>query len=421
MEQFIKLSAVHAINSEGFVCVSESGNIVLSQSLQSKIYLDDTCISLNDINPKSIQFYHDKNLISYTDFLLTKNAVGVISFEYGFIVLLDDGKLLYIVSFQYIRYVINLSSNISEFIIDYIETSKCELTLFTFISGNILYVIGKRLFRLYSIENVIGYFIINTIIITLNSKNFIEFNEMHKLSQYTGTNALGGILSSRLNNYCKIDYVDGKFIVPDFNNTLKNLSMRNVKSLNLRGHEIFVLLNDSTILCYSDKRPASHYIKMLEISNIQEINAFEDCLVCKTLNALHVIYETGEGAFTKSYDCLDSIKTIYFDGKIILFTDNSIQIIPVSKSSISSKLFDTFAKFIEGNYIFMPTVLQFITIVNVEHSSVKAPILVYLDTENKLTCMYLKDYMHATLSVYISLDADAEYLQLKKLSEGSYI
>lgn len=405
MEQFSKECSVYANDSKDFVCISECGHVILSRVTYSKINLYDDTTSLDGKKPRSLQFYHNNILMTYNEFLLVNTAISVISFIYGFIVLLDDGSLLYIVEFLYLRYIIPINSKIKDHKIDYIESCNNNLYIFTFLSNNNLYIIPKLKIKLHAVPLMTSYHISNNILLTLNSKNYIEFYEI------SGCN----IIPSKIGEYCQMDYIDSTFVA-NSSNTLSNLNIGNVISLNVMRCEIFVLLNNGKILCYSNKRPSKYVIKMLEMNDVHTIKILEDSIVCMSTHAILLIKDEVIKEYDGNHNVIQLVDNIYIlNGKLI----------EIKNWYLSGVLTEHFF-LSENNYEFLQTVSKFINVIKLEIYSYSTTYLLYLDNDNNLKIVGMMNGEHADLPAYVNLDgmnmpSDITSLQLKRFNVGSYI
>lgn len=203
MDQFnpkhYNLAYLNESNGVFTICITTDSKIVLSTCLEnainnnpntSKKYIKHKELDIKEYGPYAeyvilkngiCMSMHQLNLINY--------AVSVITFPEGFIILLMDSTLIYIVGVKSMHTIKKFDGRLNNLKKDYNITNTyfnatyisplAKHAKFMIYFENTLFIINNY-FEIKKVNDVIGYLCHYNILLTVNSKGFIKFKQISK-------------------------------------------------------------------------------------------------------------------------------------------------------------------------------------------------------------------------------------------------
>lgn len=295
MEYLAPIHYKHAVDNEDdnfdFIVINEYNKIVISNCLKDKVIRTYTIL-------------HSNNIISYCELSKIDNAISTINMSSFFIILLNDGSLIFILKYnnhqlikkfkRFISFTIGLTiNNIG------LSHNTYKFLLF---SVNILYVI-KTARRIVPHAKVYSKFILSDVIgcacgydylLTVNNNNGIE-------CWHLGVNSILPLRKKQYSNF-ETKGIKNKLV-------LNNINVFDVKYIHLSDAFIIVLFNNGSIWIYTyNNIQILFYYYLLTLSLIKTVEIVNNNLVCFLENGCLLISELTLDRFGSDfgYNCTNS-------------------------------------------------------------------------------------------------------------------
>lgn len=261
---------------------------------------------------KYVIIYSDK-IIKYDELLSLDNAVSVCSLHENYIILLDNGKLVYIVRSINIKHISYLIKKFNNIFIEYICNNDCNCLIY---SSNKLYstVELKESYCIKVYDNVIGYLTKYNILLILHSDFKIQCicnNNLYRINSEYPTKS-----DKRL-----VDY-DATFDI-DHLNLLRYIDIADISHVNIQYNKIYIVYGCECIL-FGTYDKYEFYDSIKHLTNIKQIDFNENVEFC-LLKDNTLVFKC-----KRDTNYLDVIKYLVIDNIVVCFhSNNSLTVINI--------------------------------------------------------------------------------------------
>lgn len=387
MEQFAPKHFSYSTNKpydlhKDFIFISEFGNIIVSKSLKIKLIEE----------PKNYTILYDNANITYSDLILINTAVSVVNTTISFIILLDNGKLLYVVKYEKLETNIKeFNTKIKDINIEYLGYSD-QVVQFSLFTNNTLYLITQKTFEFVIFQNVVGYFYYNNYLLLVDTDNIINCINIF-------SSCKAPIIKS------KYDKLTGKYSVNY--KVLDVVNISEIKFITMFGDTIIAIYNNGNMEYYTSGSSTSFwYPKIKDLIGIARIESIHDTLICSMDDMRVILYNKHDMEFIEYHD----IERYLFD---------SIGIVGVHVNGSIEMLY---GEIFADNWFLnnMDKTLSKIIFYSSEN------VIVYVTIDNRVISRNMLDDLACNLNdildiEHLGLSIILTELQLKDYKIGSYI
>lgn len=323
------------------------------------------------------------------------NAISVCYALYSFVILLDTGKLVYIISDPYFDKIVKINKILESINVEYISNTDTKLIVY---SENNLYIIDIN-GNIETYENVMGYLASSTTILIYYNNLKIEYlsdNTLYLL------NSVGTIYSI---------YAD---------DILRGSDSNLISSINIINCKIYIVI-DGILRCYLLEGSMSNnlvscksgVVSMHTTNNVDFCYYDDNVLLFKILNADSEIE-----------CCLDVIKYLFIiDFLVCIHSDSTITVIQYKVSKIDRDIYNGLN---QNLYVFLTDPKNFEVVNRIDkfidyELDGNTIILIYLTFDNILEFLNIETLEFVILNTFLTVESETEHLQLLKYDAGSYI
>lgn len=405
------------------IFINLMGNILIT----NKLYEDLIEIKYKDymhvhINMSKFSIMYDGNKISYGELSLVDNAVSVCYTQGIFIILLSNGKLIYVFAEISMHYLNVLHTIVSKINIQYITVTELSMHSTTplnpailIYSNNILYSIGVKLnidltINIEKYEKVIGYFVSKQVV-------FILYEE---LRFECITNKPLYILNldsypTSLNNIALDKDFTGLSIEIDPTNLLPKEDIELIACISAQIDYIHIILDDK-ILYYTFEKviewACDPIYKVLNAKWLKFIHFYNLCLLKD--NTLLIKNSMNNKLFETKLNvercvCVESIAVcIQLDGTVSILEPKDSQ---VDHSDI---ILYNFCRYSGSIFYNIKKVIKY----NKDDGN---HFLIYLSMENTIEIFNIESLEFENLDIFLRVPTGTFKLELINYMQGSYI
>lgn len=399
------------ITEDNYIVVSsklKSGIIYNYSDLESDLDADlesDSDADSNDNQENSIEIptkyeiLYDNGTMTYEELMEVNNAISVCSTLNGYIILLDNRKLIYCMRANFNEFTLLLKETLDPLQVEYIDNNNGKIIIYSNLS---LYFINNSTYKVKEYKKVIGYVSHSNIALILFNDNRVMCQSHQKLYK----------IELHADQQIKLDV--------DTDNIFDGIDLNSITEIKIFYNQIYVLSGDiiKAFTCSERHACLSYIIKHANILSIDRLNGVCIFLLkdgrlflksSETVSDIHACHENvAEYLFVGFY-----IVCFYFDGSIECIDSNDYN----GLKSAGKKNTLTLYKFLNDidNISLISRIKTYLHYGIIEDLHV----ILYINHDNTVEMLDIVNLNFIDLSV--CLDVDTKSLPLINYSGGSYI